>query len=102
MKISCDKSLTIKTENKNKSNLAVVPLEKDGLSISISHGLVSKSYGQKFTAPIARYTKTTTGDANFLTVFYPLLDEVNVSEVTKSVNRFLKKTKKVWYSTKIQ
>lgn len=102
MKISYDKSLTIKTVNKSKPNLAVVPLEKDGLSISISDGWVSKSYGQKFTAPIARYTKTTTGDTNFLTVFYPLLDEVNISKITKNIYRFLKKTEKLGYSTKTQ
>ena len=102
MKISCDKSLTIKTENKTKSNLAVIPLEKDGLSISILHGWVSKGYGQKLTAPIAKYTKTTTGDTNFLTVFHPLLAEVTVNEIVKNANKFLKTTENLWHSTKIQ
>jgi len=100
MKISYDSSLSIKTENKNKLNLAVVPLKKDGLSISISRGWVSKSYGQKSLAPIAQYTKTTTGNTNVLTVFYPFLDEVNVSDITETANKFWKKTEKVWHSTK--
>jgi len=95
MKISCDNSLNVKTENKNKLNLAVIPLKKDSLSISISNGWVSKSYGQKSTAKIVQYTKTTIGNTNFLTVFYPFFDKLNISKVTETVNRFLKKTEKL-------
>ena len=98
MKISCEKSLTIKTEN--KLNLAVVPLEKDGLSISISHGCVSKSYGRKSTAPIARYTKTSTGNTHFLTVLYPISNKFNINEVKRASNKFLERTQELWQTEK--
>lgn len=97
MKITRDKPLTIKTKNKNKPNMAVIQLEREDLSLSILSGWVSSSYGKKSKAPVARYTKSTTGDTYFLTIFYPFSGKVNISEITENVSRFLKQTEKLWH-----
>lgn len=95
MKIIRDESPTIKTKNRNKPNMVVVPLETEDLTLSILPGWVSSSYGQKSKASVARYTKSTTGNTHFLTVFCPLLNKVKISEITKNINRFLRQTEKL-------
>jgi uncharacterized heparinase superfamily protein len=59
--------ISIETRNKTGANIAIVPLETDGLKLAIENGWVSYSYGTKVEAPIVKYSKTAEVPAEFVT-----------------------------------
>jgi hypothetical protein len=62
--------LVIETGNETGANIAIAPLETDGLKLAIENGWVSYSYGQKVEAPIVKYSKTAEVPAEFVTCIY--------------------------------
>ena len=63
--------LVIETGNKTGANIAIAPLETDGLKLAIENGWVSYSYGSKVEAPVVKYSKTAEVPAEFVTVITP-------------------------------
>jgi hypothetical protein len=64
--------LGIETDNKTGANIAIAPLETDGIKMEIEKGWVSYSYGRKVEAPIVKYSKTADVPAEFVTVIFPI------------------------------
>ena len=79
--------LGIETGNKNGANIAIVPLEIDGLKLAIENGWVSYSYGTKVEAPIVKYSKTAEVPTEFVTCIatgrVPSVEEIAM--ITKSM-----------------
>jgi uncharacterized heparinase superfamily protein len=84
--------LVIETRNKNGANIAIAPLETDGLKLAIENGWVSYSYGQKVEAPIVKYSKTAEVPAEFVTCIapgrVPSVEEMGM--ITKSMKEAMK------------
>ncbi|NAS88577.1 hypothetical protein C4E24_02390 [ANME-1 cluster archaeon AG-394-G21] len=78
--------LVIETGNKTGANIAIAPLETDGLRLAIENGWVSYSYGKKVEAPIVKYSKTAEVPTEFVTCIatgrVPLVEEIGM--ITKS------------------
>ena len=78
--------LVIETGNKTGANIAIAPLEIDGLKLAIEKGWVSYSYGTKVEAPIVKYSKTAEVPTEFVTCIatgrVPLVEEIGM--ITKS------------------
>ena len=53
------------------ANLAVIPLETEGLTVEILPGWVSYRYGVKVEAPVVRYHRQSEVPARFETLLYP-------------------------------
>lgn len=58
--------LVVRTKTKG-ANIAIIPLNKDGLSLEIQSGWVSLSYGRKREAPIIKYSKVGKAPIEFIT-----------------------------------
>ena len=84
--------LVIETENKTGANIAIAPLETEGLKMAIENGWVSYGYGQKVEAPIVKYTKTAEVPAEFVTAIatgeMPSVEEIAM--ITKSLKETMK------------
>jgi uncharacterized heparinase superfamily protein len=84
--------ISIETENKTGANIAIAPLETEGLKLAIENGWVSYSYGQKVEAPIVKYSKTAEVPAEFVTVIaagrVPSVEEIAM--ITKSMKEAMK------------
>ncbi|NOR78443.1 MAG: hypothetical protein GQ523_08505 [Methanophagales archaeon] len=84
--------LGIETGNKTGANIAIAPLETDGLKLAIENGWVSYSYGQKVEAPIVKYSKTAEVPAEFVTCIatgrVPSVEEIGM--ITKSMKEAMK------------
>ena len=68
MKLKKKNELVIETDNKNGSNIMIIPLETEEISMEIETGWVSYSYGKKVEAPIVKYSKTAEVPVEFVTV----------------------------------
>ena len=75
--------LVIETGNKTGANIAIAPLETDGLKLAIENGWVSHSYGTKVEAPIVKYSKTAEVPAEFVTCIatgrVPSVEEIGMN-----------------------
>ncbi len=71
--IKIDESLVIETKNNDGTNLLVIPLNVNDLSVEILNGWVSYSYGTKEKASIIKYSKVANCPTEFLTLLYPVL-----------------------------
>jgi uncharacterized heparinase superfamily protein len=84
--------ISIETENETGANIAIAPLETDGLKLAIENGWVSYSYGQKVEAPIVKYSKTAEVPAEFVTCIatgrVPSVEETAM--ITKSMKEAMK------------
>jgi hypothetical protein len=82
----------IKTKTEG-ANLAIIPVEIEGLSVEVSRGWVSYRYGVKAEAPIIKYSKDGIAPACFCSILYPYLGRVDIikiiKEAMKSGNRLL-------------
>jgi hypothetical protein len=78
-----DDPLAIKTRCQDEANLMVVPLQRDGLSLSIDQGWTSCSYGTKVEAPVVRYSKWGLVPAQFVTVLFPCKAHRTAAEVSQ-------------------
>jgi len=74
--------LAVRTDCAQGANLAVVPLQRDGLSAEISEGWVSYSYGKKVKAPVLRYSKIAQVPTEFVTVLFPMRECKSVEEIS--------------------
>ena len=84
--------LVIETGNKNGANIAIVPLETEGIKMAIENGWVSYNYGTKVEAPIVKYSKTAEVPAEFVTCIatgrVPSVEEIGM--ITKSMKEAMK------------
>ena len=75
--------LIIETDNKNRANIMIVPLETEGVKMEIEKGWVSYSYGKKVEAPIVKYSKTAEVPVDFVTVItagpIPSVEEIGIN-----------------------
>jgi uncharacterized heparinase superfamily protein len=102
--------LVIETGNETGANIAIMPLETDGLKLAIENGWVSYSYGRKVEAPIVKYSKTAEVPAEFVTCIatgrVPSVDEVgrdmkslrgSMAEIdVEKASRFIRKLRSEW------
>lgn len=70
--IKIDESFVIETKNNDGTNLLVIPLNVNDLSVEILDGWVSYSYGTKEKASIIKYSKVANCPTEFLTLLYPV------------------------------
>ncbi len=70
-KAAIKKSLILQSKNRNGSNIIVAPMYTRGLSIEISQGWVSYSYGKKDEAKIVKYSLKSKLPVELLTIIYP-------------------------------
>jgi hypothetical protein len=84
--------ISIETGNETGANIAIMPLETDGLKLAIENGWVSYSYGQKVEAPIVKYSKTAEVPAEFVTVIATgeMPSVVEIGMITKSLKETMK------------
>ena len=84
MEIREKNDLVIETCNKKGANIAIVPLETEGIKMGIEKDWVSYNYGKKVEAPIVKYSKTTGLPAEFVTVIaagqIPSATEIEIKE----------------------
>ena len=82
----------IETENETGANIAIAPVETDGIKLVIENGWVSYSYGQKVEAPIVKYSRTAEVPAEFVTCIatgrVPSVEEIE--RITKSLKETMK------------
>jgi len=85
MKLEIDQHdfLAVKTRVKG-ANIAILPLEREGLSAEIIDGWVSHSYGVKQKAPVVRYSKYASA-AIFCNIIYPAFEEVSIAKILKEL-----------------
>ena len=82
-------------------NIVIVPMETEGLKVSIQEGRVSYSYGEKVTALVIRYSKTARTPAQFMTVIYPFKAFVPpIENIRETVTAFLKSKETTFFSAK--
>ena len=67
------------------ANLAVIPLETEGISLEIFDGWVSYRYGVKINAPVVKYIKTGHTPISFCNIIYPYTGTINIKEVIERV-----------------
>ena len=77
--------LVVKTRAKG-ANLAIIPLEDDGVSAENLEGWISYRYGVKVKAPIIKYSKKSYTPTRFNTVLYPFTGKFNVAEAVDEVH----------------
>lgn len=63
------------------ANLAIIPLEVEGISVEIEKGWVSFRYGIKEEAPMVRYQKKAQAPTEFCFVLYPHKEPIDIDEV---------------------
>lgn len=69
--MTIDGSLVVETRNPDETNLLIIPLNTQSLSVDILDGWVSSSYGTKEKASIVKYSKVAQCPTEFLTLLYP-------------------------------
>ena len=72
-------------------NIVIVPMETEGLKVSIQEEGVSFGYGEKVTAPVIRYSKTTRTPVQFVSVIYPFEASVpSIENIKETATAFFK------------
>jgi hypothetical protein len=75
-----DHPLAVKTKTEG-ANLAIIPLETEGLGMEIEEGWVSYRYGVKERAPVVRYSKHGEAPTSFCSVLCPYVGKIDMNEV---------------------
>lgn len=70
--IKIDDSLVIVTRNNDGTNLFIIPLNAESLSVDILDSWVSYSYGTKEKASMVKYSNVAHCPTEFLTLLYPV------------------------------
>lgn len=87
MEIEFDQSHPFAVKSKREgANIALIPLEKEGLSAEITTGWISYSYGVKERAPIVKYSKNCASGA-FCIAIHVYEGEINIAEVVERHRR---------------
>ena len=73
MKLIVDEEspLAVRTNFADSANITIMPMETEGLKISVEDGWISYSYGTKVEAPVVKYSKGANVPVDFVTVLYP-------------------------------
>ena len=79
------RALTVKTKGEG-ANIAIIPLEEEGLSAEIVDGWVSYSYGVKQQAPILKYSKNSSS-AIFCNILYPYERAISVDGIMAELQK---------------
>jgi len=79
-----DYSLSLKTKT-DGANIALIPVEKEGLSVEVTNGWISYSYGVKERAPVVKYSKSF-ASTTFLTIIYPHQGELSLDRVMANLH----------------
>ena len=79
--------LVLKTKTKG-ANLAIIPVETEGVTLELMNGYVSFRYGVKIEAPVAKYSRTGHVPVTFNNIFYPYIDDINIDDVLRQTNNW--------------
>ena len=73
MKLIVDEEspLAVRTNFADGANITIMPMETEGLKISVEDGWISYSYGTKVEAPVVKYSKGANVPVDFVTALYP-------------------------------
>ena len=85
LEIDQNYSLAVKTKAKG-SNITIIPLEKEGVSVDIIDGWVSCSYGIKQKAAVVCYSMIS-GSASFCNIIYPYEGEVSIDKIMEKLQK---------------
>ena len=96
IEIEFDKDLPLVIKTKaNGANLAVIPLNTEGVSVEVTKGWVSYRYGVKVEAPIVRYHKKGGHQTTFCNILCPYVRSINLSKFLQQVQ-----SEPAWYTSK--
>jgi len=84
--------LAVKTKTED-SNIMIIPLDTEGVSVEIIDGWVSSRYGVKQRAPIVKYSQDSAVPCSFCNIVYPYQGEV---EIDKAVDVMCKVIDKIF------
>lgn len=84
IELDSDFPLVVKTRVQG-ANLAIIPLEIEGISVELLKGWVSYRYAVKVKAPIARYSKKSLAPTSFCNVIYPCKAEIEIGRIREKV-----------------
>ena len=82
LEVDKDFPLVIKTKTKG-TNLAIIPLDTEGISVEVLEEYISYQYGVKVKARIVKYSAKSSMPFVFENVLYPYNGEINISEVIR-------------------
>jgi hypothetical protein len=86
LEIEADKTFPLAVKTKTKgANLAIIPLEAEGVSLEIGEGWVSYRYGVKVEAPVIKYSRKGQLPASFGNIVYPHQGEIDIGDVIERV-----------------
>ena len=90
LKVEIDKEFDLVAKIKEeKINLAIIPLEKEGISVKVLEGWISPCYGVKMRAPVIKYSKKSCLSFSFSTLLYPYKEKIEIGEVAERVKEKL-------------
>ena len=82
--------LAVKTKTEG-SNIMIIPLDREGISVEIIDGWVSYRYGVKQRAPIVKYSQNSAVPCSFCNIIYPYQGEVEVDKVVSVMSEVVDK-----------
>lgn len=86
VELDSDFPLVVKTRTEGM-NIAIIPLETDGISLEVLDGWVSYQYGVKTKAPVVKYCRSGRAPTRFNTLIYPYQRDIDVAEVVAKVQK---------------
>jgi hypothetical protein len=96
IEIEFDKELPLAIRTKTKgTNLAVIPLNTEGVSVEVMRGWVSYRYGVKVEAPTVRYSKRGAHQTTFCNVLCPYVGSIDLGKFLQEVQ-----SEPAWYTSK--
>lgn len=86
LEVELDKefSLAVKIRGE-RVNLAIIPVEEEGISVKVLEGWISPYYGVKMSAPVVKYSKKGYLPFAFCNVVCPYREEIKIKGVLKKV-----------------
>ena len=101
LEIKKEDPLVVNSDIAHGPNIVIVPMETEGLKLSIQEGSVSYSYGEKVTALVTRYSKIARTPVQFVTVIYPFKAFVpSIENIRETATAFLKSKEITFLSVK--
>lgn len=80
----------INSNLKHSANIMLIPINTGNLSVEISDGWVSESYGKKYKAPILKYSKYAEVPTSFKTLIYPYENQKDIDYIFKELQTIMK------------
>ena len=86
LEVEIDKEypMVVKTKRKG-TNVAIIPLDTNGLTVNVEHGWVSYYYGKKVEGPTIKYSGSVQGSLFFRYIIYPYFGQIDVGKVKKKL-----------------